>query len=120
MMYRVAESLADQVGAEGIVTGEKIGEEASQTLWNLRALGRAIKKYPIHRPLVGLGKAEIEGLARNIGTYETIIQNVHGCESIPHKPVVKAKVEEIEEAEVELNTNEMTNRCVGELKIVDL
>lgn len=120
MMYRVAESLADQVGADGIVTGEKIGEGASQTLWNLRALGMAIKKYPIHRPLVGFDRAEIEGLARKIGAYETSIQNVHGWGAIPHKHVAKAKLEEIEEAEVELNIDEMTKRCLDELRVADL
>jgi len=120
MMYRVAEVLADQVRAEGIVTGEAIGEQASQTLRNLKVLDRAAEKYPVHRPLLGFDKAETEGLARKIGTYEISARKVQGCKAAPHKPATKAKMEEIEEAEAKLNIEEMVERCIGELKVVDL
>ena len=120
MMYRVAETLADQVRAEGIVTGEAIGEQASQTLRNLRVLDRAAEKYPVHRPLLGFDKAETEGLARKIEVYKITAKNVQGCKAAPHKPATKAKLEEIEEAETRLNIEEMVERCVGELKFMDL
>ena len=120
MMYRVAEVLADQVRAEGIVTGEAIGEQASQTLRNLRMLDRAAEKYPVHRPLLGFDKAETEGLARKISTYKISARNVQGCKAALNKPATKAKLEEIEEAEAELNIKEMVERCAGELKAVDL
>ena len=120
MMYRVAEVLADQVRAEGIVTGEAIGEQASQTLRNLRVLDRAAEKYPVHRPLLGFDKAETEGLARKIEAYKITARNVQGCKAAPHKPATKAKLEEIEEAETKLNIQEIVKRCVGELEVVDL
>lgn len=120
MMYRVAEVLADQVRAEGIVTGEAVGEQASQTLRNLRMLDRVAEKYPVHRPLLGFDKAETEVLARKISTYKISARNVQGCKAAHHKPATKAKLEEIEEAEAELNIKEMVERCIGELKAVDL
>jgi len=120
MMYRVAEVLADKVRAEGIVTGESIGEQASQTLRNLRMLDRVAEKYPVHRPLLGFDKAETEGLARKIRTYKISARNVQGCKAAPHKPATEAKLEEIEEAEARLNIKEMVERCAGELKAVDL
>ena len=120
MMYRVAEVLADKVRAEGIVTGEAIGEQASQTLRNLRMLDRVANKYPVHRPLLGFDKAETEVLARKISTYKISARNVQGCKAAPHKPATKAKLEEIEEADAELNIKEMVERCIGELKVVDL
>lgn len=120
LMYRVAERIADKVGAEGLVTGEAIGEQASQTIRNLRVLDRAAERYPIHRPLLGFDKAETEALARKIGTYEVSARSVKGCEAAPHKPATKAKLKEVVEAEDGLNIEEMVESCVGELMVVDL
>jgi len=120
MMYRVAEVLADQVRAEGIVTGEAIGEQASQTIQNLRALDDAAKRYPVHRPLLGFDKAETEQMARKIGAYKISARSVKGCKAAPHKPATKAKLKEIIEAEARLNIEEIVERCLDELKTVDL
>jgi thiamine biosynthesis protein ThiI len=120
MMYRVAERIADKVGAEGLVTGEAIGEQASQTLQNLRVLDRAAQRYPVHRPLLGFDKAETEGLARRIGTYEASARSAKECQAVPYKPATKAKLEQIVEAENGLNIKEMVERCTRELMVVDL
>jgi len=120
MMYRVAERIADKVGAQGLVTGEAIGEQASQTLQNLRVLDRAAERYPVHRPLLGFDKAETEGLARRIGTYEASARSVRGCQAVPYKPATKAKLEQIVVAENGLNIKEMVERCTRELMVVDL
>jgi thiamine biosynthesis protein ThiI len=120
MMYRVAERIADKVGAGGLVTGEAIGEQASQTLQNLRVLDGAAVSYPVLRPLLGFDKVETEGLARKIGTYEVSARSVKGCEAVPHKPATKAKLEEVVEAENGLNVREMVERCTKGLRVVDL
>ncbi len=119
MMYRVAERIADTVRAEGIVTGEAIGEQASQTLRNLSVLNSAVTKYPIHRPLLGFDKSETEQIARRIGTYETSIQKAKGCTAVPRKPVTMAKPHEVAGAEESLDIEEMVERSVKSLKIVD-
>ncbi|UCE44263.1 MAG: tRNA 4-thiouridine(8) synthase ThiI [Candidatus Bathyarchaeota archaeon] len=120
LMYRIAERISDRVGAEGLVTGEAIGEQASQTLRNLRVLDEAAERYPVHRPLLGFDKAETEMLARKIGTYEVSARSVEGCEAVPYKPATKAKLEEVMEAESKLDIKKMVDRCVGGLAVVSL
>lgn len=120
MMYRIAEKIADARGAEGIVTGESIGEQASQTMHNLRVLNEAAEKYPIHRPLLGFNKAETEQLARKIGTYEPSTQKVKGCTAAPRKPATRAKLQEVKAEEEKLNVDKMVERCVTKLRVVKL
>jgi len=120
MMYRIAEKIADMVKAEGIVTGEAIGEQASQTLRNLRVLNSAVTKYPIHRPLLGFDKTETEQIARRIGTYEASIQKAKGCTAVPRKPVTMAKPQDVAEAEKSLDMKGMVERSVKALKIMNL
>lgn len=119
-MYRIAERIADMERAEGIVTGEAIGEQASQTLRNLRVLTAAAAKYPIHRPLLGFDKAETEKIARKIGTYEASTQRVKECTADPSKPTTRADPQEVAEAEKAVSIKELIERSVGSLKILRL
>jgi thiamine biosynthesis protein ThiI len=120
MMYRIAERLAEQFRAEGIVTGEAIGEQASQTLTNLRVLDSAVKEYPIHRPLLGFDKAETEALARKIGTYRFSSEKAGGCTAVPYQPSTKAKLEDVIKAEEKLDIEAMVTRSLESIKIVEL
>ncbi len=120
MMYRIAERIAEIERAEGIVTGEAIGEQASQTLHNLRVLSRAVTKYPIHRPLLSFDKAETEGIAQKIGTYEPSAKRVKRCSAAPRKPVTMAKLQKVAEAEEKLNIIEMVERSLKSPKVVKL
>jgi len=120
MMYRIAERIAEMERAEGIVTGEAIGEQASQTLQNLRVLNTAATKYPIHRPLLGFDKAETERIAQKIGTYEPSAKRAKGCSAAPRKPATMAKPQEVAKAEENLNVGEMVERSVKSLKVVNL
>jgi len=120
MMYRIAERLADMTKAEGIVTGEAIGEQASQTITNLRVLSNAVKKYPIHRPLLGFDKAETEAIARKIGTYEISSRKAGACTAVPSKPSTMAKLEKVMEAEEKLNIKEMVERSIESIKVVKM
>jgi thiamine biosynthesis protein ThiI len=120
MMYRVAERLAEQLRAEGIVTGEAIGEQASQTLTNLRVLDSAVKEYPVHRPLLGFDKEETEALARKIGTYEFSSSKAADCGAVPYQPSTKAKLEDVIKAEEKLDIEAMVTRSLETIKIVEL
>ncbi len=120
MMYRIAERLTDMIGAEGIVTGEAIGEQASQTITNLSVLSNAVQKYPIHRPLLGFDKAETETIARRIGTYTVSSRKAGGCAAVPSKPATRAKLIEVMEAEERLNVEKMVKRSIESLKIVKM
>ncbi len=96
-MYKVAEDYAKEYGALGIVTGESLGQVASQTLDNLYVLSKACS-IPIYRPLIGMDKVEIERIAREIGTYEHSILPVE-CKVAPKKPKTRGKLEVIEDLE---------------------
>lgn len=120
MMYRVAQKIADEEKAEGIVTGEAIGEQASQTLQNLRVLNEAAKKYPVHRPLLGFDKAETERLARRTGTYEVSTERVTSCTAFPRKPATRALLEEILEAEKALDIQGMVRRSIEGTRVLNL
>jgi thiamine biosynthesis protein ThiI len=94
MMYRVAERIAEIEGADGILTGESVGQVASQTLQNLMVVNPATK-IPVIRPLIGLDKEEIIAIARKIGTFE--ISTLPGlcCTIVPKKPSTAAKLENV-------------------------
>jgi thiamine biosynthesis protein ThiI len=116
MMYRIAERIAETEKAEGIITGESIGEQASQTLHNLRVLSEAATKYPVHRPLLGFNKLETEELAKKIGTFEISTRKAEGCSAAPRKPATKARLEIVKKAEEELDIEGMIEESVREAK----
>ncbi len=100
-MLRVAEDIAREVGAKGIVTGDSLGQVASQTLDNLMVIDD-VCSLPIYRPLIGMDKVEVERLARKIGTFEASTRRVKDCSAVPKKPTTKARLEVVEEIEKEL------------------
>ncbi len=120
MMYRIAEEIARREKAEGIVTGDSIGEQASQTLWNLKVLDEAARQFPVYRPLIGFDKVETENLARKIGTYEISIQRAKACEAVPKRPATKASLKSVHEAEKALNIEEMIRKSLRNVKILDV
>ena len=105
-MYRVAAAFAAERRARGIVTGESLGQVASQTLDNLYVLDGAAG-MPVLRPLIGLDKVEIEKLAREIGTYDISARSVDGCTVVPDRPATRARPEQVAELEEELGLREL-------------
>jgi len=118
MMYRIAEQVAEKEKVEGIVTGEAIGEQASQTITNLKVLDEASAKYPIHRPLLGFDKTETTELARKIGTFTISTQKAKSCSAAPTKPSTKAKLEIVKKAEENFDIGQMVEESVKAAKIV--
>jgi tRNA uracil 4-sulfurtransferase len=78
LMLRIAERLALRGAAKGIVTGDSLGQVASQTLQNLQAVG-SIARLPLYRPLVGDDKLDIQEVARRIGTHDISAEPFHDC-----------------------------------------
>jgi len=104
-MYRIAEDLASEIHAGGIVTGESMGQVASQTLDNLKVLDR-VSVLPIYRPLIGFDKTEIITIARKIGTFEHSIMPVSSCCcAVPNRPAASADPLVIEALEERLANN---------------
>ena len=94
-MYRIAEEFCRHKRAKAIVTGESMGQVASQTLDNLFVLDSAVS-IPVLRPLIGLDKVEIEDKARLIGTYSLTAHKVEGCKVVPSTPATTSRMEKIE------------------------
>lgn len=94
MMFRVAGRIAEREGAAGILTGESMGQVASQTLQNLVVVSQ-VTKLPIIRPLIGMDKEEIIAIARSIGTFP--ISTLPGlcCTIVPDKPATAAKIDDV-------------------------
>jgi thiamine biosynthesis protein ThiI len=101
-MYRIAEAVAKAEGAKGIVTGESLGQVASQTLDNLLVLNDAAG-LPVYRPLIGLDKEEITRMAREIGTFGISTAQGKGCQAVPKKPSTSAVMEKIRAIEGSLD-----------------
>ncbi len=97
-MYRVATAFAQKAGAKGIVTGESLGQVASQTLDNLMVLDDAAE-IPVYRPLIGFDKEEIIRIARTIGTFTESVSSASGCKAVPEGPSTAANLEKIREIE---------------------
>lgn len=113
LMMRIAEQIATKYKAKAVITGESVGQVASQTLENLHAIGTATS-LPVLRPLCGLNKVEIINLARKIGTHDISIRpHDDTCEMfVPDKPETKAKMEEILEAEKTYNVNSLVDKAL--------
>src|SRR3989304_1343162 len=110
MMYRVAEKIALKENAAAIVTGEIIGEHASQTLRNLHVENLVISDVTVLRPLIGMNKTEVENLARKIGTFDASTKPASCCTGPPPQPRTRARLEEVLKAEGKLDINSMIER----------
>ena len=118
LMMKIADLVREEIGALGIVTGESLGQVASQTLESLTAIN-AVTSTPIFRPLISMDKLDIIDIAREIGTYETSILPYEDCCTIftPSCPKTKPKLEKVEYYESfkdfeELITEAVQNREV--------
>jgi thiamine biosynthesis protein ThiI len=98
-MLRIAREIAIREKADAIVTGEIIGEQASQTTANLHVIEQAVTDFPILRPLAGDDKVDIEHLAQQIGTYEFAKEGASCCTLNPKYPSVHANPTEVASCE---------------------
>ncbi len=113
LMARIAEHLAGLEEARALVTGESLGQVASQTLENLTVIEDAVR-LPVLRPLIGMDKEEISEQAKGIGTYEISIQPDQDCCMlfIPRHPATRATVEEIGRVELTLDIDRLVKMSV--------
>ena len=96
IMLSKAAEIAEEMDANAIVTGDSLGQVASQTLSNMEVISYGIEK-PILRPLIGMDKTEIMDLARRIGTYEPSITEAHSCPFLPDRPLTQSTVAKLRE-----------------------
>ena len=118
LMLRIAEAIAQRTHAGALVTGEVIGQVASQTLENMSTIG-AVTTLPVFRPLIGMDKDEIVREAERLGTYPiSIIEDQDCCQLFtPRHPATRARRDEVEKAEAELPVSEMVDAAVAAAQV---
>ena len=118
-MMRIACRVAEKNGIQALVTGESVGQVASQTL-EAMACTQAVCPLPVLRPVVGMDKEEIVRISRKIGTFETSILPYEDCCTVftPKHPRTKPKVEELVEAEQNLDIDAMVEEAVAGIERV--
>ena len=122
LMMRIAEKIARESGAMALITGESIGQVASQTMESLVVTDNAVD-MPVFRPCIGMDKEEIVTISKKIDTYETSILPYEDCCTIfvPKHPKTKPSVAEIQEAEKLLTDPEgMMEKAIQDREIIDL
>jgi thiamine biosynthesis protein ThiI len=119
-MNRVANRVAARERAGALVTGESVGQVASQTLPNIRAIEETAE-LPVLQPLCGLSKPEIVERARRIGTYEISIQPHPDCCTLfqPERPETRARLEAVHRAETALPVDDLVARCAEGVEVTD-
>ena len=118
LMYRVADRVAAEVGADALATGEALGQVSSQTLRNLRAI-EFVADRPVLRPLVGFDKQEIIRIAERIGTAALSARIREYCAILSGKPVTAAKVGAVDREEAPLDLA-LVERVVAERTVLDV
>jgi len=120
-MFRIAEIIARKEKARALVTGESLGQVASQTLENIAVI-ETVSSMPILRPLIGLDKQEIMDLAKEYGTYDISILPDQDCCSLflPKHPATKAKKQFIEAEEENLAMDNLVQEAIDSIDIIKI
>jgi thiamine biosynthesis protein ThiI len=117
-MYRIAERIAAGEKAGALVSGDALGQVASQTLENMNAVQAAVKMLVL-RPLVGMDKTEVIAEAQRIGTYEISILPQQDCCSFlePKRPATRSTPEQLERAEARLDVEALVDKALAAMEI---
>ena len=120
VMYAVAERIARLEGAKALVTGESLGQVASQTLENIMAVNEVVD-IPVFRPLIGSDKQEIIARAEQIGTYDISTQTAPDCCTLfmPRRPETHAKLDEVHAAWEMFDHEAMVQQLVDAAEYID-
>lgn len=119
IMFRVAEGIADRERCDAIVTGDAVGQKASQTLQNIVAADCVLNKVRVLRPLVGMNKQQIVKFAMEIGTYEVSIRpGVASCGVPTDNPSTSARRDRLAEVETALDISGMVARAVQSARVL--
>ena len=120
-MMRIADKIAESNGGKMLITGESLGQVASQTIEGLTATD-AVTKNLVMRPLIGMDKEEIIKIAKDIGTYETSILPYEDCCTVfqPKNPNIKPKLEELAKEEEALDVEGMVEEAINSMEVIEI
>ena len=120
-MMRVAERVARNTGCDMLITGESLGQVASQTSDALVVTDASVD-IPVMRPLIALDKVDIMDIARDIGTYEKSIEPYEDCCTVflPKHPVTRPKLSKIEKSESKLDVEQLIENALASEEVIDI
>ena len=121
-MMRIAERIAQKEEAMALITGESIGQVASQTMEALITTNEVVRTMPVYRPLIGFDKIDIMEYAKKIGTYDTSILPYEDCCTVftPRHPATKPKEALIQKGEGQLEQEALIQAAIDNAEIVEL
>ena len=121
-MVRVANALCEKHNYKTIITGESLGQVASQTVESITVTNSVASTYPILRPLISFNKDEIIRVAQEIGTFETSILPYEDCCTVflPQNPVIKPKIKIAEIEETHIPLAELIEKAIEEIIVIEL
>lgn len=119
-MMRCSEQIAAEQDCGALITGESVGQVASQTMPAITCTEAVVKTMPVFRPLIGMDKDEVVERSRKIETFDISIQPYEDCCTVftPAHPKTKPKLSMVEEAEKDLNIKELVNEAVSGVKYI--
>ena len=120
-MMRIAERLANGKGAQAIITGESLGQVASQTIESITS-SNSVVTMPVLRPLIAFDKIDIIDIARKIDTYETSILPYEDCCTVflPKFPAIKPNLEKVKKAEAKLDVQSLTEEALKSIEKITI
>jgi len=120
-MVKIADLIAEKTSHKALITGESIGQVASQTIENITSVD-VISKLPVLRPLIGNNKLEITAIAQKINTYETSIKPFDDCCVLfaPKSPVTKVKIEYLDKEGTRLNEEQLIENALLKTKVIKI
>ena len=118
LMLRIAKKLGKLEDTNIIVTGDILGEQASQTLDNLYSYNNIIQDFILLRPLIGCDKQEVINLNKQIGSYKASSDPSAGCKFNPQYPETHAKLSEVEDSELKVNISGLVENSIRNAEIL--
>ena len=121
-MFTIAERIAKRHGKKMIITGENLGQVASQTIESMTVVSEVVKQVPILRPLIAFDKCEIIDIAKKIDTYETSIKPFEDCCTVflPDSPIVKPELYKVKREQDKIDFDEILNRAMETIEVVEI
>ncbi len=116
MMFKIAERLAEKEACQFLVTGESLGQVASQTLDNMIVISQATS-MDILRPLLAMDKNETIEIAKEIGTYEISTLPSIACKAVPKYPATKTKIDMVKNEEQKISINKLMEEAIKNAKL---
>ena len=120
-MMKIAQRIAEDNDIDALITGESLGQVASQTIKSLNVTNTAVD-IPVFRPLIGMDKTEITDIANNIDTFETSILPYEDCCTVflPKHPVTRPRLKDIERSEEALDVESLISDAIEKMNIINI